>query len=113
VAVLTGEYADFMAGSVRSAVSNGIDGWFDDDLAFTRPWGFDLADIRVPVRVWQGAEDHMVPESHGRWLAAHIPGARPELRPEHGHLSLDLAAAGDIFDALIQDGAAGSGGSTR
>jgi pimeloyl-ACP methyl ester carboxylesterase len=113
VAVLTGDYADFLAEAVRRGVSTGIGGWFDDDMAFTRPWGFALDDIRVPVRVWQGAQDHMVPESHGRWLAAHIPGAKAELRPEHGHLSLDVAAAGDIFDALLQDGAAGSGGSSR
>lgn len=113
VAVLTGAYADFMAGSLHRAVSTGIGGWFDDDVAFTGPWGFDLSDIEVPVRVWQGAQDHMVPARHGRWLASHIPGARAELRPDDGHLSLGIGAAGDIFDALRHDGAAGSGGSTR
>ena len=30
----------------------------------------------------------MVPPAHGRWLAAALPQARFELRPDHGHLSL-------------------------
>lgn len=100
-AALTGEFADYLAASLHDAVRDGIWGWFDDDLAFTRPWGFDLSAIRVPVSVWQGAQDLMVPFAHGQWLAAHIPGARPMLRPEHGHLSLAVAAFGEILDDLM------------
>jgi len=30
------------------------------------PWGVDLSDIGVPVRVWHGAQDQFVPFHHGR-----------------------------------------------
>ncbi len=100
-AALTGEFADHLAAGLQHAVRDGIWGWFDDDLAFTRPWGFDLSSIRVPVSVWQGAQDLMVPFAHGQWLAANVPGARPLLRPEHGHLSLAVAAFGEIIDDLM------------
>jgi pimeloyl-ACP methyl ester carboxylesterase len=73
---------------LRRALSNGIDGWLDDDLAFVKPWGFDLDSIRVPVSIWQGAHDRMVPFSHGEWLAAHVPGARVHLYDDEGHISL-------------------------
>jgi pimeloyl-ACP methyl ester carboxylesterase len=85
---LTGDYAEIMAHTFRRAVSTGIAGWRDDDLAFTRPWGFDLNTIQVPVAIWQGDEYRMVPFAHGKWLAANIPGARARLLPGDGHLSL-------------------------
>ena len=100
-AALTGKFADYLAAGFSDAVRNGIWGWFDDDLAFTRPWGFDLSSIRAPVSVWQGAQDLMVPFAHGQWLAAHVPDARPMLRPEHGHLSLAVAAFGELIDDLM------------
>ena len=87
-AALTGEFADMLATSFRRSVASGIEGWYDDSLAFVKPWGFDLADITVPVAVWQGAHDLMVPYAHGTWLAAKIPGARVHLYDDEGHLSL-------------------------
>jgi pimeloyl-ACP methyl ester carboxylesterase len=101
VAALTGEYAEYLAASVRRAVSNGIWGWFDDDLAFVRPWGFELDGIPVPVSVWQGGQDRMVPLRHGEWLAAHVPGATSRLLPEEGHLSIASGRFGDILDQLL------------
>jgi len=99
-AAITGEYADWLADVFRASVRHGIWGWFDDDLAFTKPWGFEPSSIRCPVAIWQGGEDRMVPLAHGEWLAAHIPGARAHLYPEHGHLSL-VASIGAVLDDLI------------
>jgi pimeloyl-ACP methyl ester carboxylesterase len=85
---LTGDLAETMARMIRRALSTGIAGWLDDDLAFVRPWGFDLGGIAVPVSIWQGAHDRMVPFAHGEWLAAHVPGARVHLYDDEGHISL-------------------------
>jgi pimeloyl-ACP methyl ester carboxylesterase len=97
-AALTGEFAEALAESFRRAVSSGIAGWRDDDLAFVRPWGFRLSDITVPVSVWQGGQDRMVPSTHGRWLAEHLPGARAHLYDDEGHLSLVHQ-----FDRILDD----------
>lgn len=88
VAALTGEVAAWLAASFRQSVLHGPAGWLDDDLAFAGPWGFSLSDVDVPVTVWQGEQDLMVPLAHGRWLAAAIPGAQAQLLPDHGHVSL-------------------------
>ncbi|MBV9335779.1 MAG: alpha/beta hydrolase [Solirubrobacterales bacterium] len=76
-----------MRTSFREAMAQGIGGWIDDDLACVRPWGFDLAEIRVPVRVRYGATDVLVPAAHGAWLAAHIPGAMVLVDKVSGHMS--------------------------
>jgi pimeloyl-ACP methyl ester carboxylesterase len=102
VAVLTGEYAEFAAGSMRESVRTGIWGWFDDDLAMLGDWGFDLGPILAPVSVWQGRQDRFVPPSHGEWLAANVGGARGHLLDEHGHLSLALAHFGAVLDELLE-----------
>ncbi len=103
-AALTGSFAEFMAASCRDSVRTGIWGWYDDDVAFMRDWGFDLDAIRVPVTIWQGTEDRMVPFAHGRWLAGHVPGATARLLEGEGHLSLGVSAFERIVDELV-DGA--------
>jgi pimeloyl-ACP methyl ester carboxylesterase len=68
---------------------NGVGGWVDDDLAFTQPWGFDPADISVPVLVRYGMTDVLVPPPHGEWLAANIPGCIVKISDAAGHLGAD------------------------
>ena len=99
-AALTGDFAEFLARAERAAVSSGPWGWLDDDLAFARDWGFAIGDVTIPVTVWQGLHDAMVPPTHGEWLAAHVPGARRRILPDEGHLSL-VARFGDVLDDLL------------
>jgi pimeloyl-ACP methyl ester carboxylesterase len=114
-AVLTGDYADYLAASFRAALSSGIAGWHDDDLAFAGDWGFwfpaaaplsaatlvRAGEPRVPVAIWQGDQDRMVPFAHGQWLARHVPGARAHLLRGEGHLSLVRHLYGEILDDLL------------
>jgi pimeloyl-ACP methyl ester carboxylesterase len=87
-AALTGEYARYVHAAMLEGLAPGVEGWLEDDLAFTRGWGFDFADIRVPVQLWQGREDRFVPFAHGEWLAAHIPNVDARLLDEDGHLTV-------------------------
>jgi pimeloyl-ACP methyl ester carboxylesterase len=100
-AALTDDFAEFTAATFRAGVSRGIAGWRDDDLAFVRDWGFNLASVRRPIAVWQGGQDRMVPYAHGVWLADHIPGAHAHLEAEEGHLSLAVGSLNRILDDLL------------
>lgn len=72
---------------------DGLDGWVDDTMAFLRPWGFDVSEIGVPVSVWYGPDDVLVPRGHADWLIANVPGAQPyELSGGHGPSDDDHAA---------------------
>ena len=86
-AVLSGELADYLTSSARDGLAPGSQGWIDDSC-IERPWGFDLADIAVPVLLLHGRQDKFVPFGHGEWLAAHIPGVEARLSDDDGHLTL-------------------------
>jgi pimeloyl-ACP methyl ester carboxylesterase len=98
-AVLTADFADFLAEALRSALTAGIGGWRDDDLAFVRPWGFSLAEIGAAA-IWQGGQDRMVPYAHGVWLGRQVPGARAHLLPGAGHLTLAATGWAEILAEL-------------
>jgi pimeloyl-ACP methyl ester carboxylesterase len=83
------EMAEMIRESTFEWAVNGVGGWADDDLAFLRPWGFDPADISVPVLVRYGMTDVLVPPAHGEWLAANVPGCIVKIDDEAGHLGAD------------------------
>jgi pimeloyl-ACP methyl ester carboxylesterase len=86
-AVLTGDLAEYLTYSAQDGQAPGSQGWWDDNC-IVKPWGFDLADIAVPVLLLHGRQDLMVPFGHGEWLAAHIPGVEARLLDDDGHLTL-------------------------
>lgn len=85
---MTPEFADWLSRTFHHAGAQGVVGVRDDGLAAVAPWGYDLTDIRVPVAIWQGRQDAMVPFAHGEWLVAAVPTARPHLLDGEGHFSL-------------------------
>jgi pimeloyl-ACP methyl ester carboxylesterase len=71
-----------------------------DVALFARPWGFALAEIEVPVHLWYGDSDNIVPVEHGRHLAERIPGATLRVRAGEGHLG-GLGASDEVFSAIF------------
>jgi pimeloyl-ACP methyl ester carboxylesterase len=70
-----GGIRQMLSASLHEGIGRSIDGMVDDDLAFVRPWGFDVSRVCVPAAVWYGPHDTLVPTTHGEWLARHVPGA--------------------------------------
>jgi pimeloyl-ACP methyl ester carboxylesterase len=97
---LTGELADWLVSYMRDGLSPGDQGWWDDGVAHCQPWGFDLASVRVPTKVWHGHQDRFVPVGHGRWLAEHVAGAEHDIAEADGHLTL-LQRIGDVHTWLL------------
>ncbi len=78
---------------MRATYTGGVDGWIDDGIAFTQPWGFDLAELTVPVSVWYGVQDVLGPRAHPEHLLSAIPPAeRRELTGGHVLQDADLDA---------------------
>lgn len=87
-AALTGGMAEYLEHVNHEGLAPGGQGWWDDGCAEAGPWGFELADISVPVLLMHGRQDKFVPFGHGQWLARHIPGVEARLLDNDGHLTL-------------------------
>jgi pimeloyl-ACP methyl ester carboxylesterase len=111
VAILDAEVAGFILEHVRAGIEPSWAGWFDDEEACLRPWGFELSSIGVPVLHLQGEQDKIVPFGHGVWLSKHIPGVDSRLSPEDGHLTLYGSRIPEVHAWLLEryDGKSGKG----
>jgi pimeloyl-ACP methyl ester carboxylesterase len=90
------------AAHLLTAIVPGIDGWVDDDLAFVRPWGFDVTSCRVPVVLAYGRQDVLVPAAHGDWLAERVPNAVTWIDDDTGHMGNSAQVERDL--AWLRDG---------
>jgi pimeloyl-ACP methyl ester carboxylesterase len=87
-ATLTGGMTEYLAFTGHEGLAPGSEGWWEDGEAQVSAWGFEPADISVPVMVMHGRQDRFVPVGHGEWLAAHIPGVEARILDDDGHLTL-------------------------
>jgi pimeloyl-ACP methyl ester carboxylesterase len=101
-AVLTGEFAEYLAWTGREGLAPGAQGWWDDGEAFGRPWGFELSAIEIPVLLMHGRQDQFVPFGHGRWLAERVPGVDARLLDDDGHLTLLTERIGEVHAWLAE-----------
>lgn len=67
------------------ALSETADGWIDDVIALSRPWGFELSEITAPVKLWYGRDDVFSPPGHTHWLAKRMPKANVDVEVGTAH----------------------------
>lgn len=74
-----------------------------DLLLFTRDWGFELADVQVPVRWWHGDADHIVPFAHGQHCVHRLPHATMSVIHGESHLG-GLGIAREVITSILSEG---------
>lgn len=80
------------------AFQHGSRGAAHEYVLFSRPWQFALDEITMPVRLWHGDADKIVPIEVGRFVAAAIPNCDATYFAGEGHLlfvdhTAEIAAA--------------------
>jgi pimeloyl-ACP methyl ester carboxylesterase len=86
---------DAVAEATRSTGAMG-----EEYRAWTRPWGFEPAEVTVPVVVWQGDMDRWVPPDLAGQLADVVTDGGVRTCPGEGHLLL-ARHWGDVLDDLL------------
>lgn len=96
------ELREHAKGQVREALRAGVDGYTQDELIITvRPWGFRVDEIGVPVHLWHGELDTLVPIQSARYVARAIPNCSPRFFPDEGHL-LTFRHSEEIVQTLVE-----------
>jgi pimeloyl-ACP methyl ester carboxylesterase len=99
IASITGDPHEMMA-LFTQAFLRGPGGVVDDYAALAQPWGFAVEDIIMPLHVFHGDADTMVPLAHAQALFERVPNATLTVFPDEGHLAT-IAHIGEILDALV------------
>jgi len=86
----------------REAFRRGIEGPKQDLTLAARSWGYRLTDVRVPVNLWFGGADRIVPPAMARFLADRLRLTESRSYPTEGHLSLIAHRAESILADLVR-----------
>lgn len=89
-------------GDLLPASRSGMQAMISDLVLFSRPWGFTVTELKVPVCFWHGDADQFVPLEHGVHVAALVPGAELVVLPGESHLG-GMVAAERVLTRLLAD----------
>lgn len=89
------------------AFVQGTRGATEEGRIYASPWGFELAEITVPVAIWQGMRDVNVPRSNSEVFHEAIGGSRLEIIEDEGHFSMAINQGERILRDLKTLGASG------
>ncbi|MHA1198557.1 MAG: alpha/beta fold hydrolase [Candidatus Heimdallarchaeaceae archaeon] len=95
-------FFEFLISHLQDIFQQGIEGASLDGRLYTKPWGFELKDIKetTPVFLWQGELDVNVPPGIGKYMASQIPNCKATYYPEESHLSLEANHFAEILESL-------------
>lgn len=82
------EIRDACIQSEVEAFKPGLRGLAWDSRLLTRPWGFRLEDIKVPVYLWHGTADDQTTVEMARFLSSQIPNCHAIFCEGEGHMLL-------------------------
>lgn len=99
---LATDVAPILARGFREGVRQGTAAARLETQLLGGDWDFDPATVRVPVWLWHGKDDALVPWSQTRELAARIPDARSTLIPGEGHVSLLVNHGAEILTTMLR-----------
>ncbi len=91
--------------SLRRSVLQGAAAPIEELRLYVAPWQLRLADVGVPVRLWHGLDDAVVPPQHARHLAGRLPWCELEMLRGEGHFTTPVRYAGGGIEWLLREDA--------
>ncbi len=87
---------------LTEAFRQGPAGAYHDMMRVSHDWGLDVQTLKVPVFLWHGTADTLMPEPCARTFAAMIPGCEAHFIEDAGHMLLaDLDTASTMMGWIV------------
>jgi pimeloyl-ACP methyl ester carboxylesterase len=83
---------------LTEAFRQGPSGAYHDMMLVSHAWGLDFQSLEVPVFLWHGTADTLMPASCARAFAAMIPGCEAHFIENAGHM---LLASDDVSAEMM------------
>ncbi len=83
------------------AYRQGLTGFSWEVRLITRPWGFALEEIQVPVALWHGTADDFTTTGMARYMAEKIPHCQAKIYAGEGHMLL-IPRWEEILTVLVE-----------
>lgn len=85
----------------REGIGRSVQGALSDAQIYAQDWQIPFGEITVPVDVWCGSDDSLIP-LHALAPFEAIPGMRLHVQPGEGHYSLAIRHAAAILRTLTE-----------
>ena len=93
------DIAEMFKKDVAQAFRQGGKGVVSDMDILSQQWGFELDNIKLPVNIWHGSADTIVPISLARFMSENLPQAESHFIEGSGHF-MALQYTNEIFSSI-------------
>ncbi len=83
------------------ALTQGAGGVVDDYALLSKPWGFRVEEVGLPIDCWHGTADTLVPLDHTHALISRLPDARLTTWPDEGHFAV-ITHISELLDRITE-----------
>ncbi len=101
LACLTPELLAGLGRAWREGIGRSVLGALSDAQIYANDWAVPFGDIQVPMTVWYGADDPLIP-LHALAPLEAVPGMALHIVPDEGHYSLGIRHSGAILRDLLR-----------
>jgi len=89
--------------ALHDSVMQGAVGAITELRLYVADRPFALDDVHVPVELWHGLDDTVVPSRHGEHLAAALPRCDARFLADEGHFSTPVNAIAEALERVVAD----------
>jgi len=82
------DFTNIVVKAAQEAFRSGSVGLSQDLIIYGSNWDFDVANIQIPVKIWHGEKDTVVPVIFAKYFETFIPECEVVYFRDEGHISI-------------------------